>query len=141
MNNSEANINSSESENKITLPLPKLQNVSRRENEKWEIKALPSEWSKSNDLVTCKNSNNKYCLAPVYSKSNVLETLTRKREIEHNKCLSDLDSKMAEVNAKIENRIRLKSKWIKEEYHYVQKQAEIKMTGKLKGDNTRVTLS
>lgn len=43
-----------------------------------------------------------------------------------------MESEMADINVKVEKKIRLKSEWIKQIYDHVQSQSEIKMTCKLK---------
>lgn len=50
-----------------------------------------------------------------------------------------LESEMANINVRVENRIRLKSEWIKEQYRCLQNQTDNKLIGKLKKDPSLVT--
>lgn len=45
-----------------------------------------------------------------------------------------MENEMADINAKVESKIRIKSEWIKQEYVRIQTQSEIKITGILKCD-------
>lgn len=70
-------------------------------------------------------------LAPVVLPSITVQNVTKKREVEHNKRLDRMEEGMAEINIRVESKIRLKSQWIKEECSRVQTQSENKVADTL----------
>lgn len=42
---------------------------------------------------------------------------------------------MADINRKVENKIRLKSDWIKHQYDYLQKRAQVKLMEKVEKED------